>query len=495
MPSTHAVLVTGASLSSATDGPMARLQIWDFGGQDIYHGTHALFMRASAIFLLAWTPALEDAGKHVHDGMASQSSSRLLGGLRPPPRWRGSPVLVVQARCDRPEDDAICPVPEADLFQAFAFRRVLRYSPGKDRGRAALEEALAEAAAWLRQREGIAVIGAAWYGYSRSWRQCGTPTSLTLEARQYRTITQAHFRRLCEEAGGISSPDHLLAYLHNAGVVFYRPGLFHDDIILDQGWALDAIYAVFHREKCYGRIRRRKGRFTRSELEDWVARAQRRGTEAVPQHDAIVRHLFRASSLRAGERKARPSISRRSAARPRRDRGRTRTEVGHGSAQRGHDVRVRDAASRPDAQRHLADRRRGRHSRRVLEGRRLRLEMETRSRGLIEEEMVDTWRGRIRVQTQSGQAAVLLQRLRAIVEEEQNRAGMISCRSAPPPIDGTAVDEMLAAGPRGEAASAALSFGQEPSPAPGVVCLVCVERRHAGRTGTDGHRRWLVRQS
>ena len=53
-------------------------------------------------------------------------------------------------------------------------------------------------------------------------------------------------------------------------------------------------------------------------------------------------------------------------------------------------------------------------------------EMETRSRGLIEEEMVDTWRGRIRVQTQSGQAAVLLQRLRAIVEEEQNRAGMTS---------------------------------------------------------------------
>ena len=86
----------------------------------------------------------------------------------------GSPVP--QARCDRPEDDAICPVPEADLFQAFAFRRVLRYSAGKDRGRAALEEALAEAAAWLRQREGIAVIGAGRYRVSRSWRQCGTPT-------------------------------------------------------------------------------------------------------------------------------------------------------------------------------------------------------------------------------------------------------------------------------------------------------------------------------
>jgi internalin A len=140
--------VTGAPLPAASDGPAARLQIWDFGGQDIYHGTHALFVRTSAIFLLVWTPALEDAREHAHEGIVLRNHPlaywvdyvRHLGGA-------GSPVLVVQTRCDRSEDDAICPVPEADLFQAFPFRRVLRYSARTDRGRAALDEALAEAAA------------------------------------------------------------------------------------------------------------------------------------------------------------------------------------------------------------------------------------------------------------------------------------------------------------------------------------------------------------
>lgn len=87
------------------------------------------------------------------------------------------------------------------------------------------------------------------------------------EQREYRTITQDNFRHLCDEAGNIYSPDELLRFLHNAGTVFHRPGLFEDRILLDQGWALDAIYAGFNREKCYRELRRLRGRFTRSLLE------------------------------------------------------------------------------------------------------------------------------------------------------------------------------------------------------------------------------------
>jgi hypothetical protein len=36
-----------------------RLNLWNFGGQDIYHGSHALFLHGRAIFLVLWTPALE----------------------------------------------------------------------------------------------------------------------------------------------------------------------------------------------------------------------------------------------------------------------------------------------------------------------------------------------------------------------------------------------------------------------------------------------------
>jgi internalin A len=91
--------------------------------------------------------------------------------------------------------------------------------------------------------------------------------AVTPGQRQYRTLTQEYIRQLCDEAGGISSPKHFLYYLHNAGVVFYREGIFADRIILDQAWALDAIYAVFNRESCYRQLLYLRGRFTRPLLE------------------------------------------------------------------------------------------------------------------------------------------------------------------------------------------------------------------------------------
>ena len=84
-------------------------------------------------------------------------------------------------------------------------------------------------------------------------------------------ISQDEFLAICEEAGDVSSPPLLLDYLHNIGAVFYREGLFGDAIILDQAWALDAVYAVFHREsKAFKTIERYSGRFRRSDLAEWV---------------------------------------------------------------------------------------------------------------------------------------------------------------------------------------------------------------------------------
>jgi hypothetical protein len=67
-PSTHGILVTSADLASS-DAPV-RLNIWDFGGQDLYHGTHALFLRTSAVFLLVWAKETENAREHEYQGVA-----------------------------------------------------------------------------------------------------------------------------------------------------------------------------------------------------------------------------------------------------------------------------------------------------------------------------------------------------------------------------------------------------------------------------------------
>ncbi len=100
--------------------------------------------------------------------------------------------------------------------------------------------------------------------------------------RQHRTLSQEEFRSLCERVGGVSSPESLLAYLHNLGVVFYQPSLFQDRIILDQSWALEAVYGVFDRRKAYPLILNQGGRFTTSLL----------AMTAWPDYDESERRLF-----------------------------------------------------------------------------------------------------------------------------------------------------------------------------------------------------------
>ena len=268
--STHGISVSTAPLPDTDKSLSALLHIWDFGGQDIYHGTHALFMRTRSIFLLVWASEIENSDTYAHDGMLFRNhpltywlaSVRHFGGAE-------NPVLLTQTRCDRPEDDARkLPVPD-DAVHGFKFcTTLLHYSALNNRGRAALEEALRDAVSWLREHQGISTVGSGRLRVQRRLEALrDADRNIAPEQRRYRTLTQEHFRQICEEEGGVSSPDFLLEYLHNTGLVFYRQGLFHNRIILDQGWALDAVYAVFHREKSYKQLRWGKGRFTRSLLQ------------------------------------------------------------------------------------------------------------------------------------------------------------------------------------------------------------------------------------
>ena len=58
-------------------------------------------------------------------------------------------------------------------------------------------------------------------------------------------------------------------------MVFYQPGLFGGQIVLDQSWALDAVYSVFQRAKALPALRER-GLFTRKDLEVlcWEGKSQ-----------------------------------------------------------------------------------------------------------------------------------------------------------------------------------------------------------------------------
>jgi internalin A len=267
--STHGIIVTQTPLPMPGDSQPALLNLWDFGGQELYHGTHALFLKSRALFVVVWTPAAENNTEYEHRGMRFRN--------QPLPYWLDyvrhaagnvCPVVLVQNQCDTPQDEVLQPPADPELLKAFPYLQQVHYSAKEDRKRDSLNEALREAIRHLRGQEGITTIGK---GRMRVRQQLqkwlDEDARRDRDRRQHRTLTQQQFQQLCAEVGDVSSPDSLLEYLHNAGIVFYRRGLFRDEIVLDQSWALDAIYTVFNREQCYRQLELLGGRFTRSLLE------------------------------------------------------------------------------------------------------------------------------------------------------------------------------------------------------------------------------------
>jgi internalin A len=457
--STHGIVVASAELPIVGRAP-ARLHIWDFGGQDIYHGTHALFLRANAVFALVFARGLEDRDTHVHKGMEFRNRplrywvdyTRHLGGA-------DIAAVVVQTRCDAPGDKMICPVTEPTLHESFGFYESLTYSALNNRNRATLDEALGEAVVWLQEQQGIVEIGAGRARVKERIEQMRDANAARPEAeRRWRWITQEDFAQICREENGPSETRFLLAYLHNAGIVFYREGLFDDRILLDQGWALEAIYAVFHRERSLKALRGARGRFTRSllellvwdgfkieEQELFLGMMQSCGVCFVHKGgDEFAETEYVAPELLPEKAAAADEI----AAQWDEDAPFEETVYHHDLLHQG---LIRAIVSR-------IGREAGVGALYWRDGVCV-FERMTRAHALIEQEMDEGWSGRIRLRAQGGRAAELLARLRELVEQEQSRIGLV-------PRATSGETPRVPFPERGHEEAPPLDFGPEPAPGP-----------------------------
>jgi internalin A len=245
----------------------AQLTIWDFGGQDIYHGTHALFLRSRAVFLIVWDRESDQQPGYQEDEFffAHFPRSYWLDYVRE--ASPDSAVILVENKCDTGVGSG------ASLPTVYP---QLPFSAKTGYGRATLLGAIRDAC----ERE-FAALGARTIGIGR-WHVKQTLLEYRKqdEARapadkRHRTISYQHFQELCDaQHGRVTSARELLRYLHNTGVVYHQEDLFHNQIILDQRWAIEAIYTIFHREKSYRQLTRRRGRFYPSDLHDWAWQEQ-----------------------------------------------------------------------------------------------------------------------------------------------------------------------------------------------------------------------------
>jgi internalin A len=261
--STHGIQLTDMPLSLEGFPEPVRLNLWDFGGQEIYYGAHSLFLQGQAVFLILWTPAHE-AG--------TDSKGDLTFRRRPLAYWldylrafagTDASVLIVQSQCDSARDRAMRPTAKTDDFLLRWLEVSAKTGVGLNFVKGALEEAVRD----RFDRRPPPPIGAGRIAVRDRLRamleedQKREPTE-----RKHRVLERTEFDRISEEAGGVNDSKALLDFLHHNGVLFYRAGLFGDRIVLDQNWALEAIYAIFDRKKILPLLRG-YGRFSRADLQ------------------------------------------------------------------------------------------------------------------------------------------------------------------------------------------------------------------------------------
>ena len=271
--STHGIRIGRIDLDGESQ---IRLHVWDFGGQDIYHGAHALFLSSPALLAVVWAREVEDEPTHTYGGLEFRN--------QPLPYWlavahhqghRYSPRLVIQTRCERKEQEEARPPAPGELLDAPGrYCNTLKVSAKTGRSFDTLRDCLRDAVDWMRdpERLGVAKVGAGRLRVQRRLEQMRDEDEARPPAeRRHRLLTMEAFTVICAEKDDVSSPEALLVWLDAEGTVFYRRGLFHNHVVLDQNWALEAIYAVFDRDRgALQQIRHHNGRFTRDLLDRLV---------------------------------------------------------------------------------------------------------------------------------------------------------------------------------------------------------------------------------
>ena len=261
-PTTHAIKLVSftTELNNADETrSLAKLNFWDFGGQDIYHGTHRIFMQSRALFLLVWaweseTSRLQmaeeiEAGGYLHRNHILPHWLDYIKSLS-----KESPIIIVQNKIDTNKDKSF---PDEYKIEEFQIEALHRVSAERNWGISELEEFVRDAI--LKMPEWQLKMPATWHAVRLAIRE---------KSQNQTDISKEEFEALCEKHNvQKASRPSLLRYLHNTGVVFHQNDLLFGRIILDQQWVIEAVYSLFDRTDWFWRLLNRgNGQFDQGDL-------------------------------------------------------------------------------------------------------------------------------------------------------------------------------------------------------------------------------------
>ena len=246
--------------------------IWDFGGQDIYHATHRLFMQSNAVYLILWdadtenrrfTPINEHGEDKEYDNFILEYWLDYAIHL-----GKGSPAIVVQTKTGRDGKKDLPQIREAyeSRLSYLDFQHI--ESDENDWDENGYKDLLTSIRRAVKRTKTKTNIPEGWAKVRRALRDKQEAGEKKLGLADYLSLAK-------DLENSISVLEN---WLVKTGVVFYRKGLFQDEIILDQQWAIDAIYTIFNRKaNLHYKVLYQKGNFSGQDLEEdiWAEKTEK----------------------------------------------------------------------------------------------------------------------------------------------------------------------------------------------------------------------------
>lgn len=215
------------------DGNSVHINVWDFGGQEIYHSTHQFFLTKRSLYLFIWDSRRED---NILNFDYWLNVIKLLSD--------SSPVVVVQNKVD----ERVKMIDEVSLTEKFpniaAFHKV---SATRDIGIEDLRLDLVRLAPTLEHFGDT--LPNSWHAIRRELEKISSPF-----------ISHEDYLGICLRYGfSESEADYLSQYFHDLGVFLH----FQDNVILRKiiflkpEWATNAVYKLIDTrevQEAYGRF-------------------------------------------------------------------------------------------------------------------------------------------------------------------------------------------------------------------------------------------------
>ena len=212
------------------DGQPYRLNVWDFGGQEIYHSTHQFFLTKRSLYLLVW------------DALAEVEYGRIDYWLKTIQSLAAdSPIIIVVNKCDR-GIGRIGRIDAGDYMDRYPQIKEVVYVSCKDNiGITELRSTIQSLAVDLP------LMKTSWLS---SWM--AVRNHLEVLTKKINFIPYTEYLGICKAEGiEVDEAKSLIKYLHDLGIVLY----YHDDpllknlVILSSEWGTDAVYKVLDEQE------------------------------------------------------------------------------------------------------------------------------------------------------------------------------------------------------------------------------------------------------